>query len=108
VQKIVFERVEMKNFGDMEAVSVSIVMPCLNEAVTVGRCIEMAKQAIDSLKTNYGLTGEIIVADNGSTDGSQKIASDAGATVVNVAERGYGAALKAGFRAGERMLFGDG
>jgi len=87
----------MKNFGNVEAVSVSIVMPCLNEAATVGRCIEMAKEAIEILNDKYGLTGEIIVADNGSDDGSQKIASEAGATVVNVKERGYGAALKAGF-----------
>lgn len=98
---------EMKNFGNTEAVS--IVMPCLNEAATVGRCIEKAKEAIQILKNEYNLTGEIIVADNGSDDGSQKIASEAGATVINVAERGYGAALKAGFSAanGRYLVMAD-
>lgn len=99
----------MKNFGNMEWVSVSIVMPCLNEAATVGRCIKMAKEAIQILENEYDLTGEVIVADNGSDDGSQKIASEAGATVVHVAERGYGAALKAGFKAanGRYLIMGD-
>ena len=81
----------MKNFGNVKAVSVSIVMPCLNEAETVGLCIEMANEAIEILKDKYDLTGEVIVADNGSDDDSQKIASQAGATVINVKERGYGA-----------------
>lgn len=99
----------MKNFANVEAVSVSIVMPCLNEAATVGRCIDMAKEAIAQLKDQYGLSGEIIIADNGSTDGSQRIAYEAGATVINVSERGYGAALKAGFRAanGRYLVMGD-
>lgn len=99
----------MKDFGNIKAVSVSIVMPCLNEAATVGRCIKMATEALLILKNEYDLTGEIIVADNGSDDGSQQIASDAGATVVHVKERGYGAALKAGFRAanGQYLVMGD-
>ncbi|MBV1868971.1 MAG: glycosyltransferase family 2 protein [Marinosulfonomonas sp.] len=99
----------MKDFGNINSVSVSIVMPCLNEAATIGPCIKMAKEAIQILKTEYNLTGEIIVADNGSEDGSQKIASDAGAMVVSVSERGYGAALKAGFSAanGQYLIMGD-
>ena len=99
----------MKNFANVEPVAVSIVMPCLNEAATVGQCIEMAQEALKILHDDCGLTGEIIIADNGSTDGSQQIAFAAGATVVNVKERGYGAALKAGFRAanGRYLVMGD-
>ena len=99
----------MKDFGNIKSVAVSIVMPCLNEAATIGPCIEMAKEAIQILKNEYDLTGEIIVADNGSDDGSQQIAAEAGAIVVNVPERGYGAALRAGFGAanGQYLIMGD-
>jgi len=72
-----------------EAVDLSIVMPCLDEAETIGSCIEKAKSGLASL----GISGEIVVGDNGSTDGSQAIAERLGARVVDVAERGYGAAL---------------
>lgn len=74
---------------------VSIVMPCLNEAETLGVCIQKAQRAL----RESGLAGEVIVADNGSTDGSQQIASDLGARVVNVSARGYGAALTGGISA---------
>ncbi len=70
----------------------SIVMPCLNEAATVGACVDAAAAAIRAA----GTTGEVIVADNGSTDGSREIASSRGARIVVIEQRGYGAALLAG------------
>ena len=70
----------------------TILMPCLNEAETLQVCIE---KALDYLKRS-GLPGEVVVADNGSTDGSQDIARAAGARVVDVPVRGYGAALIGG------------
>ncbi|MGH2901325.1 MAG: glycosyltransferase, partial [Solirubrobacteraceae bacterium] len=63
-------------------------MPCLNEADTVAICVEKALRAL----ADADIRGEVLVADNGSTDGSQALARAAGATVVPVAERGYGAA----------------
>jgi len=77
------------------AIDVSIVMPCLNEARTLPVCIDKAKTAIAIL----GLTGEIVVADNGSTDGSPELARSLGARVVSVPVRGYGAALIWGMKA---------
>jgi len=77
-----------------EAPEVSIVMPCLDEAETLATCIGKARSAI----AEHGLNAEIVVADNGSTDGSQKIAADLGARVVDVNVRGYGAALRAGIQ----------
>ena len=90
--------------GD-RGVELSIVMPCLNEADTLGTCIEKARLALDS----RGIVGEVIVADNGSMDGSRDIARAAGASVVHVAERGYGAALMGGIAAarGTYVLMGD-
>ena len=84
---------------------VSVVMPCLNEAETVARCVAEARQAFASA----GLEGEVVVADNGSTDGSRERAAAAGARVVPVAERGYGAALAGGFAAarGAYVVMGD-
>ena len=70
----------------------TILMPCLNEAATVGACVDAAVAALGA----SGTTGEVIVADNGSTDGSQEIAAAHGARIVAVPERGYGAALCAG------------
>ncbi|MDB5405394.1 MAG: glycosyl transferase family 2 [Rhodospirillales bacterium] len=83
----------------------SIVMPCLNEARTVGTCIAKALRFF----ATHGVAGEVIVADNGSTDGSQEIALGLGARVVDVAERGYGNALIAGIAAaaGEFVVMGD-
>ena len=80
-------------------------MPCLNEAETLERCVVAARDAI----RKGGLTGEVIVADNGSTDGSQEIAVRAGARVVPVADKGYGAALRGGFAAalGTYIVMGD-
>jgi glycosyltransferase involved in cell wall biosynthesis len=86
-------------------VELSIVMPCLNEAATIGCCIAKARAFL----TGSGVAGEIIVADNGSTDGSQAIARASGARIVDVAERGYGSALLAGIRAarGTYVIMGD-
>ena len=84
---------------------VSIVMPCLNEAKTIGTCI---RKAIGELET-LGVDGEIVIADNGSTDGSQRIATDLGARVIPVDARGYGNALAGGIAAarGEYVIMGD-
>jgi len=84
---------------------VSVVMPCLNEAETLERCIRGALEAM----REAGLPGEVIVADNGSTDGSPEIAAHAGARVVPVPERGYGAALRGGIAAamGEFVVMAD-
>lgn len=94
---------------ELKIVSVSIVMPCLNEAATVGQCVVRARAALDQIFEKYRLHGEIIIADNGSTDGSQDIAVRAGAVVVDVDEKGYGAALLGGFRAakGQYLVMGD-
>lgn len=83
----------------------TILMPCLNEAETLLACIAKARGYLD----RSGVRGEILIADNGSTDGSQQIARSAGARVVDVAERGYGAALGAGIAAarGRFVIMGD-
>jgi len=92
-----------------QAVDVSIVMPCLNEAQSLAHCIASARAALDQLHERRGLRGEILIADNGSTDGSQALALSLGARVVPVAERGYGAALRGGFEAaaGRYLVMGD-
>jgi hypothetical protein len=77
------------------AIELSVVLPCLNEAETLATCVRKAQASISRL----GLAGEVIVADNGSTDGSQRIAVELGALVVDVPVRGYGAALQAGIEA---------
>jgi hypothetical protein len=76
-------------------VEVSFIMPCLNEAQTLEGCIRAARRCIEE----HALAGEVVVADNGSTDGSQALAARAGARVVDVPDRGYGAALRAGIAA---------
>ncbi len=84
---------------------VSIVMPCLNEAETLGICIEKAQSTLKSL----GIQGEVVIADNGSTDDSVAIAQNLGAHVVHQQTRGYGAAYLAGFAAtqGQYIVMGD-
>jgi glycosyltransferase involved in cell wall biosynthesis len=86
-------------------VEVSVVIPCLNEAKSIGICIEKALRAFES----EGLSGEVVVADNGSTDGSIEIAEACGARVVRVSQRGYGAALRAGIKdaRGPFIIMGD-
>ena len=76
-----------------EECELTILMPCLNEAETLASCIAKACRFL----ARSGIQGEVLVADNGSTDGSQTIAEAAGARVVDIAERGYGNALKDGF-----------
>jgi len=90
-------------------VDVSIVMPCLDERRTLAHCIEVAQRALDILRARHGLAGEIIIADNGSSDGSQELASRLGARVVTIRRRGYGAAVCGGFVAarGRYLVMGD-
>jgi glycosyltransferase involved in cell wall biosynthesis len=97
------KRVEGRGVDD--DVELTILMPCLNESATVGTCVEHARTFL----TANGIRGEVLVADNGSTDGSQDIARAAGARVVTVPVRGYGAALIAGIDAarGTYVAMGD-
>lgn len=83
----------------------TIVMPCLNEAETLAICIKKAQSFFNREQVN----GEIVIADNGSTDGSQKIAEDLKARVVSIPEKGYGSALKGGILAaqGKYVIMGD-
>jgi hypothetical protein len=86
-------------------VELTVVMPCLNEAETVATCVRKAVKFI----ADHGISGEVVVADNGSTDGSQRLAADAGARVVPIGEKGYGNALMGGILAarGEYVIMGD-
>jgi len=83
----------------------TILMPCLNEAETIARCVESARTGLE----RSGVSGEILVADNGSTDGSQAIAEKLGARVVTIEKKGYGNALRGGITAarGEWIIMGD-
>jgi hypothetical protein len=91
--------------SDAEALEVSVIMPCLNEARTVGRCVNKARTCLERI----GVRGEVIVADNGSSDGSQDIARANGARVVAVEKRGYGSALQGGIAnaRGKYIVMGD-
>jgi hypothetical protein len=84
---------------------VSVVIPCLNEASSIERCVQVATEALD----RAGLKGEIVVADNGSEDGSPDLAAGAGARVVHEPRRGYGSAYLAGFEAarGKYIVMAD-
>jgi hypothetical protein len=84
---------------------VSVVIPCLNEANSIGICVSKAMEAIRAA----GLRGEVVVADNGSTDGSMEIAQKLGARVARAEARGYGSALRAGIAAaqGAFIVMGD-
>jgi hypothetical protein len=86
-------------------IQLTCLMPCLNEAETLALCISQAQKSIESL----GISGEVLIADNGSSDGSQQIASDLGARVIAVERRGYGSALQAGIAAaeGKYVVMGD-
>ena len=84
---------------------ISVVIPCLNEAETIERCVTAARGALESA----GCSGEVIVVDNGSDDGSAKLAARAGARVVHEERRGYGSAYLAGFEAavGDYIVMAD-
>jgi glycosyltransferase involved in cell wall biosynthesis len=88
-----------------QQVTLTILMPCLNEARTLPTCIAKAKTYL----AGQSFPGEIVVADNGSTDGSREIAESLGARVVPVPRRGYGSALQAGIQAahGKYVIMGD-
>ena len=91
--------------ADRSAPEVSIVIPCLNEAETIEGVVREVQAAVEK----NGLSAEVIVADNGSSDGSQQIAARLGAKVVSVVERGYGSALRGGIFAarGRYIIMGD-
>ena len=90
---------------DQQTCELTVLMPCLNEAETLEVCIEKALKYLEL----SGIDGEVVIADNGSTDGSQAIAAAAGARVVSVPQRGYGAALIGGTKAarGRYVIMGD-
>jgi glycosyltransferase involved in cell wall biosynthesis len=91
--------------GLSQGVEVSVVIPCLNEAKSLALCVDKARKAFETAR----ISGEVVVADNGSTDGSIEIAQDHGARVIRVGERGYGAALRAGIGVarGPYIIMGD-
>lgn len=90
---------------DTATLELSIVMPCLNEELTLSACIRDAQRFLDE----HNVSGEIIIADNGSTDNSAAIARELGARVIEVTQKGYGNALKGGIAAarGEYIIMGD-
>ena len=90
--------------GHKAPLELTILMPCLNEAETLAVCVQKAQAFL----RNSGIAGEVVIADNGSTDGSQQIAQDLGARVVPVPVRGYGAALIEGIRCGGRPIYHHG
>jgi hypothetical protein len=91
--------------ASVPAVELTVLLPCLNEARTVATCVQAARRFM----AESGVAGEVLVADNGSTDGSQELARQAGARVIQVPRRGYGAALLAGIAAarGQHVIMGD-
>ena len=103
--KLVAQTKLMQTEDQTEATEVSVVIPCLNEAETLGRCIEKASQAL----REHRVAGEIVVADNGSTDLSRTVAERHGARVIAVREPGYGNALMAGIGAAQGcfVIIGD-
>ncbi len=88
-----------------EAVEVSVVIPCLNEAQSIGFCVDKARNAF----RDHGISGEVVVSDNGSTDGSIDIAQQYGARVVHARLKGYGSALRQGIEQarGQFVILGD-
>ena len=89
----------------MESIELTILMPCLNEAETLKTCIEKAFRFLD----NNAVYGEVLIADNGSTDSSRSIALTCGARIIDVPARGYGSALHAGMNnaLGKYVIMGD-
>jgi glycosyltransferase involved in cell wall biosynthesis len=101
-------RIIVNFFCPMGPIFLSIVLPCLNEAQTLAICVGKA-QAYLKLLASRGLEGEVVVADNGSTDGSRELAQSLGARLVHANARGYGNALQAGIKAarGTYVIMGD-
>ena len=99
------EQANRSPIDEAQTLELSIVMPCLNEAETLAVCIKKAQQSLGDLN----ISGEVVIADNGSTDGSQEIATDLGARVIPVTTRGYGNALMGGIEAarGKYIIMGD-
>ncbi len=99
------EKPAISQTGEADEIELSIIMPCLNEAETLETCLRKAQGFLD----RSGVKGEIVVGDNGSTDGSQAIAERCGARVVPVKVRGYGAALFYATKAarGRYVIMGD-
>ena len=95
----------MQGLTANDTVELTILMPCLNEAETLALCIRKARLFL----SRTGISGEILIADNGSIDGSRTIAENLGARVVQVVNRGYGSALRSGIRAahGRFVIMGD-
>jgi glycosyltransferase involved in cell wall biosynthesis len=99
------EHLELESDRNTTQVELSVVMPCLNESRTLETCIRKAQATMERL----GISGEVVIADNGSTDGSQSLAKGLGARVVPIRERGYGSALRGGIAAarGKFVIMGD-
>lgn len=99
------DRVYALPLAEPQQLELSVVIPCLNEADTLGYCLARARVTLEAL----GIAAEVIVADNGSTDGSITIANEHGARVVSVADKGYGHALIGGITAarGKYIIMGD-
>ncbi len=93
------------NFASGDQLELTILMPCLNEAETVAACVSKARAFLE----RTGIEGEVVVADNGSSDGSPELAHASGARIVRVAQRGYGSALMSGMRAahGRYVIMAD-
>jgi hypothetical protein len=102
---LVLDRDALADHGRADAIELTILMPCLNEAETISVCVGKAQ----SYLARSRIAGEVLIADNGSTDGSVALAEQGGARVIAVAERGYGAALRAGLQAarGRFVIMGD-
>jgi len=88
-------RIRGLHTSEPRTVELTILMPCLNEAETVATCVRKARGFLE----RTGIEGEVLVADNGSSDGSIEIAREAGARVVRIADKGYGNALMGGIGA---------
>ena len=95
----------MPDNDTQNSIELTVVIPCLNEELTLAGCV---REAIEAMQSS-GIVGEVVVADNGSTDGSQKIATDNGARVEPIAIKGYGNALRGGIAAarGKYIIMGD-
>jgi len=105
MRRLVDSSSEVPERAECESVELSVVIPCLDEAETIGTCISKAKNAMAA----HDIRGEVVVADNGSRDESIAIAEELGARVVRVARRGYGAALMGGIASarGSYVIMGD-